>query len=615
VRRRRSVVAAVSLLAGALVAIGLGIDAFRPSRVANVGWDAPGYVVQMRAASRAILDLDGGRPGTAVVGAFASGIGAVPVEAAPIVLSLALVASLGAAAAAWLRRAVGTLPAWGLGVTLLVVAGWGGTGRLAAGYLANLLALVLFTGAAAVALGAAPSWPAVAALLTASLLAHPGLLPAIAGIVLGWIVVDLAVDRRRAFWGRASLAAGAALAVASASTALVTFGVLGLAPSDLEDLALARGRFDERAAELLAWVDPALTLSMVVVGGLVAFARRPRPSADAVRLTAAWLTVAVAGLAVLAIAPGIPGHRTLLLAVPAPILGALALVGAADRIGGRGRAVAALAATAAALAVTLVAMRPFDARAGADTRALGRAPGAVAAYLAAVDAEGPVVLVLEPSGDRGLLAWKARQQAVRAVAPDDVFLEIVVYVGDERELLAGRATHREGTGAATFELVSSRTWERVRPVLARDPVVLAARPWVEPSAWARLAAAFPVVGPDLAVLRGPVPSTVPAPVPAPSLPAGEAALRVVAVLLLLAGAGSGWSAALAGGALEDRLALAPVFGAAAIALAGLAVAIAGADPGGPWGWAAVGVAAPAGWLARAWTVRPVAPADLAGRRG
>jgi hypothetical protein len=485
---------------------------------------------------------------------------------------------------------------------VLLVATWGGTERLAAGYLANLVGLALFVAAIGLALGSRPSWQAIVGLFAASELVHPAMLPASAAILVGWAAVELLGARGAPLRERASVRTAAAYAAGSAIGVAILAGVIGLRLGGLQDLAVVRARFDERAAELLAWIDPPLTVAMVLAGVVVAVLRRPRPSGDSARLVAAWLAVSAGGLLVLALVPALPGHRTLLLGVPAPVLGAVALVGGAE-VGarrlrpGRGAvAIAAGTAAVAALGVALLAMRPFDERAGSGSPALGGAPGTIAAYLAAAGADRPVVLLMDPAGERGLLAWKARQNAVRALAPDDVYLDVVAYVGDDRSLSAGRPTHRSGPGSATFELVSSRTWPRVRRILALDPIVVAAKPWVDPGTWERLAAASPIAGGNVAILRGPRAGSAISRIRPARLPPGAAALGIGGVLLLLGAVGSGWSGALANGPMVDRIALAPAFGAAAAALVGLAVAIAGADPGGPWGWAAVLAIAAGGWV-------------------
>jgi hypothetical protein len=88
---------------GAAIVITLYVSAFPPDRVRNLGSDANGYIVQMRAASSGVLGLQASRPGVGVMGATVAGSGLVPVEVMPVVLSVALAVSMGLLAAVALR--------------------------------------------------------------------------------------------------------------------------------------------------------------------------------------------------------------------------------------------------------------------------------------------------------------------------------------------------------------------------------------------------------------------------------------------------------------------------------------------------------------------------------
>jgi hypothetical protein len=588
---RAGVAGAASLFVGGAIAIALLVGAFLPGDVHAVGWDAPGYVVQVRAARDGVVDLPASRPGVGVVGAVLDGIGAIPADLAPALLSLVAAVLLGLAAAVALARACPVAP-WAVGAAVVLVATWGGTTRIASGYLANLLALTLFAGGVALALRPTVSWVAVAVAFAASLLAHPGLAPAWAAILLAWALVE-GVARRDREPERAVRTIVAFLAAAVAVIAVVAWG-LGLSLDDLEDLGIARERFDERAAEIVDWVQPGLVAAMAVVGIAVAALVRPEPrSRAAVRLGTAWLVVCAAGLPLLALVPAVPGHRLVLLAVPVPLLGAWAIVGgagwAADRLG---RA-ASIAAAAAAVTVTvaLIALVPFDGRVGRSTPSIGRAPPAIAGYLAAADVHVPVVLVMDPPDRLGLLAWKARLNAVRALAPDDLLLRIVAYVGDERTLAAGRPTG----GDDLTEAVSDRTWPSVREVLEEPHVVLIVRPWARDETWMRVEER--AVDDDVAVVLGPRPSGAVAPVAVPSSPPLAAVARIAGAIAILAVLGLGWAQVLVAGDAVEVLGLAPIAGLTIVVLGGIGVALLGADPGGPAGLVAVGVTSLAGFIA------------------
>lgn len=591
---RRPDAAAVSLVVGGTVALVVLVGAFLPADVHGLGWDAPGYVVQVRAARGGVFDLPGSRPGVAVAGAVLDGIGVIPAGLAPALLSLASAVCLGLAAAAALRRAM-PIAGWALGGAVLLVAAWGGTTRLASGYLANLLALALFVDAIALALGPVLRRPAVVVLFASSLLVHPGAAPAWAAILLGWVVAE-AVTHRDAEVDRAVGASVAFLAAAVATVAVVAWGI-GLSFDDLQDLGVARERFDERAAEIRAWVQPALTVALVIAGVAVAVVvRAEQRSRAATRLGIAWLVVCAAGLPLLALFPAVPGHRLVLLAVPVPLLGAWAIGGGADRLGRRfgtiGTRAAPIAGSALAVGVAILALLPFDARASRSTPSIGPAPSEIAGYLRAADVRVPVVLVMDPPDRRGLLAWKARLNAARALAPDDLMLRIVAYVGDERTLASGRPTG----GNELVEAITDRTWPSVRALLSDDHVVLVVRSWVGSETWARVQDR--AVGEEVAVVQGPQPTGAVVPAPAPSIPPPESFLRVGGAIVIVAALGLGWTRLVVGRDAVDVVGLSPLIGLAIVVIGGETAALVGADPGGPAGWvvvAAVGLAGFVGW--------------------
>ncbi len=600
------------VLVGTAAVIALYTWAFPPGSVRNVGADADGYVVQIKAARVGILDLQGTRPGVGVAGAVFAGAGIVTPGVAPILLSIVVVACLGLTAGVVIRIAYG-LPGWSAGIVAVVVAAWGGTSRLASGYLANLLSLSLFLLFLALALtrGRDRSLPALVAIVSSSLFAHPALLPAYGAIVVGWVLAcallppagDRALEPRSE-----AVSATLALVLGAAAVALMLGAWAGLRPDDVVDFTLISEHFGGRAAALIEWLNPTLTLLAIAVGVFVAFLLRSGRSAAVVaRLGIPWLAFAGIGLLAPLVFPGLPGHRTLLLGVPAPMLGGLAVAGSAHLLmsrdrGARSRAVLGAAAIAIAASVTLgialLGLRPFDRHVSAQRSSERSAASALAGYLRAIDARRPVVIVSDPVGDGGIRFLKARQNTVRALAPEAIFLRIVTYLGDERALLEGLPTRRSGSDAATFNAASDRTWPAVRSVLDDDPIVLAARPWVRAPTWVRIADRVVPGAPDVAVIRGPMPK---GDVPLPqklAVSRSQAAIRISAALLLLGLLGGGWSAATwtRRGSVVDVTGLAPAFGLCLVVLVGVATAILGGDPGGPAGLGAVALAGSAGWI-------------------
>jgi hypothetical protein len=602
----------LAIVVGAVAVISLYVSAFPPESVRNVGGDADGYIVQIRAARLGVLDLQGTRPGVGVAGSVFAGAGLMPPGVAPILLSIAIAACLGLAAGVAVRTAYG-LPGWSVGIVAAIVATWGGTSRLASGYLANLLSLALFVLflAIAVARGRGRPSPTLVAVAVSSLFAHPALLPAYGAIVVGWVIVcalrpppgDRSLDGRSE-----ALQASLALVLGTATVAVVLGIWLGLRPDDVVDFTLIREHFGGRATPLIEWLNPTVTLLMIAAGGIVAFLlRKGRSPAVVARLGIPWLAFAGAGLLAPLVFPGLPGHRTVLLGVPAPMLGGLAVAGGAHLLMTRGRGnrrrivlavgVMTIAATVS-LGVALLGLRPFDQHVSERRPRARTGASAVAGYLRSIDARRPVVIVVDPAEDSGIRFLKARQNTVRALAPDAVFLRIVTYLGDERELLEGSPTRRRGDAAATFNAASARIWPAVRSVLDEDPIIVAVRQWSRAPTWRRLADRVVSVAPDVAVVHGPVPR---GPVPLPQKSAAsrsQAAIRISSALLLLGLLGGGWSVAtwIGRGSVIDATGLAPALGLCVVVLVGVSIALLGGDPGGPAGLAAVVLAGAAGWI-------------------
>ncbi len=609
-RPDRPVLIAASAILGAAIVIALYVSAFPPDRVRNLGSDANGYIVQMRAASSGVLGLQASRPGVGVMGATVAGSGLVPVEVMPVVLSVALAVCMGLLAAVALRVGYAS-PGWAFGVAVVFVATWGGTARLASGYLANLESLTLFLLAMVLATtpGEHRRTLAMTAAFTAALLAHPGLLPAYAAILIGWWVVSLVPLGSRSRQGESQPAVVlAAFAIASALTAGILGVMIGLRLSDLQDFSLIEGRFDRRVAGNLKWMGLTSTVLMIVAGTVVTVLRRAaRRSWSMGALGITWLLVSAAGILLVAVIPSLPGHRTVFLGIPAPMLGALAVSGVAleilRRIRGAGPmwATARAAVVVSAVAVTLVStvstLRPLEKHAHSDRPAVNAGPAAVASYLWAIDDRRPVVMVMDPSGASGIRFWKARQNTVRSLSPDDVFLDVVTYLGDERLLLRGVPTRRTGADARLFEIASDRTWPSVRDRLPEDPIVLVVRPWVTEAAWERVARSATLASPLVAVVRGPLPQRALPAITATELSRGAAAWRMGLLVLALGIAGGGWSLlTLRGrGSMVEAFGVAPGLGVAVVVLVGMAVTLAGGDPGGAVGLGILAVVVAVGW--------------------
>lgn len=305
------------LVVGAVALVPLAyMRTFEPGAVHPLGWDSYAYVWEAGAVGPVGLAVLGSRPGPAVLGSFLVGALPVPAFIQPLVTSMAMVVALGLATAVTVRRAT-RLPIWTLGLIAAAVGLWGGVGRLAAGYEANLMGLTIFvTGVSLLALagGAAWSYAAAFGMFLAADLVHPGLAPVFTGILLGVAIVSAPwiLGRARAGdrWWRSEPVVGAALGVgALACAAAILLGPLGLRPSEIADFSAVSTFFDERLAKLPEQIGLWVTLSFAAIGLIVAWRLRARTRASAMvsRLGIAWLVGSIAALVAVALGARIPG--------------------------------------------------------------------------------------------------------------------------------------------------------------------------------------------------------------------------------------------------------------------------------------------------------------------
>ncbi|HEX5938033.1 MAG TPA: hypothetical protein VFZ75_10145 [Actinomycetota bacterium] len=579
-----------------------------------MGSDATAYVVQIRAARVGVLDLRSTRPGVGVLGAIFDGASIAPSSSAPILHSVAIAVCLGLLAGVAVRS-IYELPGWAVSVVATLVATWGGVSRLASGYLGNLMSLTLFILFLLVAVEDGGwrrrAWALVMAAASA-LLAHPGLLPVYLAIVVGWVALHalrpIAGDRGLDVRSEAVSAVGALVAAAALVWA-VLFAVLGLDRDQIANFTATRDRFSGRVTSILAWLNPTVTTALLLAGGIAAsVSSTTRRASVTARLGIAWIVVASSGALLSFVWPIVPGHRFLILGIPTPMLGGLAICSGVRAVanrypeGPRIRSLATVTGTivTAMITVTLasVTLRPFDRN--VDSRGVRtRTPvGVVAGYLRSLDGSRPVVVITDPAGPKGVGFHKQRENGIRARAPDALLLRTVLYLGDERNLLRGARTHRSGPGADAFNEVSAATWPAVRAQLDAEPIVLAVRQWVRGATWRRMSHLSTSAVPDLAILRGPPPPGDHAIASAPMLEVGSALLRILSVVFVLGLLGGGWVTALSARArpLVDLIGLAPAVGIAVVVPVGLATALFGGDPGGPVGLALVGLAAAIGWI-------------------
>jgi hypothetical protein len=296
-------------------------------------------------------------------------------------------------------------------------------------------------------------------------------------------------------------------------------------------------------------------------------------------LLLAWL--GVIGLALAAWFAGwkLPVHRFLLLTLPLPLLGAIALLWVSDRVDVHRHVLRAVVLAAGCLAVAVPGYILW-ARNAAPTLRSARLDEARAAieYVKALPRAGTVAVVTDPRvANPDVLA-----QTVRVVTP--------------------------------VELLSSlRFPQRIPASTPPDRVVLLMKEFS--AEFEGIDGSMPgrEVTPGVLVLVGPLPPRPLPTFPGPRLGTGFPGLLGIGtlVMLLLGAVGSGWSArAFADLRPLERLAVAPAVGLAVVVADGLLLDVVGARIGGVPGVAVVVVSAGLGLLlARG---RPVVPEEPTG---
>ena len=601
------VCAAACLLIVALYALAFG------GAVHLVGADQFGYAWQFRAVRAGFLDSIDARPGTMAIGAALQGLGVVSEDLAPPLVAVALCAALGLAVASLVRSAL-ALAMWMVLPIAIGAATFGGTSRLT-GYVANLTALVCFSaGVAVLARHRSPTRSVVAigaAAFLATGLAHPGLLPAWFAIVGAWLGLSTAswvVVRARMgaeagatpFDLRPAVAL-AALTVGAAGSFGLVLGILRRSLDELGDLELVRGFFVERLAETWRWVVPTVPFAVagIAVAALLGLIGGDRGTQ---RMLIAWTVVCLAGVAVMVVAPGFPGHRTLMLALPigaATGLAAAAMGTLAGRyVKGDRRTVhgaRVLVGVGASLLVGYLALTGFRSMAAIPWS--DRAPPArkVAAIAAELPADMPVVMVFEPRHVPGALLWKVRLNIARSFLEAGRATQLVMYVGDPQRLLQGVPTTFPADAdelERVVDEISTRTWPDVSAALREGAVTVVARQYVRTRSWGPLVSdGAELVDDDVAVIGSSAVETISEPMHASMSPLGGwISASITVVVLGLAGAGLaglgigvGTGATVAG----DVAALAPAFGTVVVVLVGTTAALVGVDPGGAVGLGAL----------------------------
>jgi hypothetical protein len=529
-------------------------------------------------------------------GFVASATGIDPLRLAyalPSVMGTTVGVAAGAFAVAVLRE-----PRWAFLVYAVGVGASVNVVLTSVGHADTLLSLALAMAAATAAVSATERGRGLAAgiiLLTAAAVLHLffAMLYASLLLVLAVAVVPRSLRARREGlpwhatpFARLTLLVGGAVVGAMAA--------MLLAPgAPVRPVLLHAGFLDRIARDVAVYRFP--LLGPLAVGGIAALLFPPHPSRRR-GLLFVLIWAAAAGVAALAsLLLPVPAHRMVAFSLGIPILAAAAVAGGARMLLRRlpwvagGIIVAAL--TTSVLAGSVWLARDGWRSAPQDRLEALSEAAAAGRYLDVLGGDRPVVFVVAPRGPRPQVRASLQFDVIRVGLPPEQILRSHLYVGRPDRLLEGDPTVYEGR--PDFTAVSRATWRDVRPILDRDPIILATAAF-NPDAVTAAPGGTSLPG-GLTVFRAPATDVPAGPALSGSPPMPALVGSVAAILALLLVAGAGWSAGLAPGGPLARMCLAPALGLATLIIGGLVAGSVGLDTPGPRRWVLVGVIA-LGWI-------------------
>ncbi|MFN2543676.1 MAG: hypothetical protein ABR600_03765 [Actinomycetota bacterium] len=611
---KRFLLLAASLAALGVVA-GLFLSLYADHRFEfPVGYDTPKYVWRanlveaqgpsaLANSAQPPLHVNADRPGYPVLAALLHAVtGTKPFDLTfvlPAVIALVIGLCAGAFAVRILREPPWAFPVYAIGVGASV-----NVALIAIGYADTLLASAVLLAAATTAVAAAGGergMVGTVALVAGAATIHWNFAVMFLAILLGLLVLLLPESRsaRRAGAsfsrtpsGRLGITVGAS-ALAGAATVLL--GPAGPASPSLGGPEF-RAKLHRDVPSYRFWATgPAAALGARLLW------RGDHVRRRGLALAVVWAGAGAGAVVLLLMGVAAPAHRILAFAFGIPILVAAAAVGLARLLAVRLAVVGAVIGAAVVLAA-LAGQAFLGHRVWASQTPWAEPDGFIQAgtagnYLKEVGGDRPAVFVIDrPTGLRSRVNLPFR--VIRSAVPVDQIRRTYVYLGTVDDLLAGRPTTIAGN--ADFNELSQEFFDGLRPVLSRDPIVLTVDAFNQH--FGALAKADPsaLIAPGVLLVRGPAPTdTVAEPVPPQPHSNAWLAALTAAILAILFVAGIGWSVTLASGPLAVRAALAPAFGIAALALAGLLADQGGVGSSGASGVAVVSITAAAGWGALA----------------
>ncbi|MEX2274116.1 MAG: hypothetical protein WEA10_00920 [Actinomycetota bacterium] len=538
-----------------------------------LGPDAPVYLWWTRIAGAEGISAAGDRPGAPALLLELTGTTGLPLTAVVAGVEVALGAMIGVLSAILARTRGASRPAWLLAGALAGVF----SVHLVAGYLANLIFVVGFLGAA-VCLASRTrrgSW-AAAALLGGTGLAHPYFFLVGAGVLLvtaGLARRDTSRDADDAEPGEERRIVTAVLGAGAIVGAGLLSILWGARPPDVEtsrdgflrraglgaELASAyRDRFVDRWTRYVQWASlPLAAIGIGLARGFVA------------RLLLAWSAVTVVGVLVGLAFAWYPPDRFVTFGFAIPILAGLGIARAITGARGRWRPVVYAAAAVLSVAMVLGASFAWFRNEPYITEEEVHAAETAGRFLDGLPMPALFSFpVEEPDAPAPTFELARAWNVVLASVPADRIREPVpsllpasIHASEEARRV-GRVLEEI---ADERPLGEQHTLDAaMRPFIARWPSSTG-RQWEDE--------VLVVDGPETpasATPRDPLGRTSP----------GQIALASIVLLLVLGVAGFGWAAASVTSTVT-RVSIAPAFGAAALILTGLVVDRVGIRLDGP----------------------------------
>jgi hypothetical protein len=569
-----------------------------------VGDDTYFYVDAIRAAGRLGLATShlSARPAYPLAAASLGSVAGSSPWTTAVALPFAMAVGVGLAGTALAAR--WGVRAWGAGLFVVLTTVSVIVGRLVAGRSENLLTVWLLAGALAVAVwsdgwrGKAATWLLV---LAAGLTEWPFLAAFLA--ILGcaaltarlagrwrhdrWTAAPLTGDGQPGKAARSRVPASGALTLgelaivslaAGAAVAIVVFIWNGTVPTDAIQRLPPRSRYAVFLRQTLPEYAPVLTAVLTAIGWWAAKIRSSPAVEPARWLLTTWaigtILVLLAGLGGIPL----PTYRALMFALPIPLaLAAAPLLpaGVARATTGRRRALwgalAAVLVGSALIPGTLLWYRGYRPR--TTPEALGQIARAGEYAAALPDGRSVVMTYDHPDVLKALLY----RRVFEAVLPSNLRDRLLIFPGRAEDALEARPTVR---GDEAARMTARTLFAEARPALASGAPILAARSLDSPGFHDARSRGAPLVGLDMAVLRGPSPDPGLASTPGEPfvpLPAWWVLLlRSTAMLAILVLCGLGWARHAAPAAPTVAVfGLAPAFGVAALAILSLLAVRAG----------------------------------------